>query len=112
MSEVTLTLDEQETHFHITASDRSKVEVYSDDPVWQRKLEKITQPTKVNGRGKFYELRINQLSIRAGVSNLTDEQRAAKSARMRALRANQMYNSEKTLRTPINETGQETPAHD
>lgn len=86
---IDLTLDEQETHFHITASNRSKVEVYSDDPVWQRKLEKITQPTKVNGRGKFYELNIDQLSLRSGKRQLSDEARARLAERMRNLKKSQ-----------------------
>lgn len=80
------TLDEIETHFHITASDRSKVEVYSDDPVWQQRLEKITQPIRVKGRGRWYELHIDQFVIRAGKRKVSDEQRAAFAERMRLMR--------------------------
>lgn len=65
------TLDEIETHFHITASDRTKVEVFSDDVVWQRRLEKITQPIKIKGRGRWYELHIDQMLIRSGKRKTT-----------------------------------------
>lgn len=81
------TLDEIETHFHITASDRSKVEVYSDDLVWQQRLEKITQPIRVKGRGRWYELHIDQFVVRAGKRKIvmSDERRAELAERMRSM---------------------------
>lgn len=81
------TLDEIETHFHITASDRNKIEVFSDDPVWQRKIEKVTQPIKINGRSRWYELKRNQFSLRKGEArSMTEEQRAASAERLRLAR--------------------------
>jgi hypothetical protein len=78
----TLTLDEMETHFNIVASDRSIVEIYSDDPVYQRKLEAVgaflvrEEPDRC---GKHYTLPAKQLSLRRPMTkqSFTAEQKAA-----------------------------------
>ena len=82
-----LTLEEQETCFNIIASDRSKVHVFTDDPVWIARLDKVSEAVRNTGEGKEYILRIEQLVVRKGKKHMSDEQRAAMSERMRKLRS-------------------------
>lgn len=82
-----LTLEEQETVFNIIANDRNKVHVFSDDPIWIARLDKISEAVRVTGEGKEYILRIDQLVVRKGKKHMSDEQRAAMSERMRKLRS-------------------------
>lgn len=82
-----LTLEEQETVFNIIANDRNKVHVFSDDPIWIARLDKISEAIRVTGEGKEYILRIDQLVVRKGKKHMSDEQRAAMSERMRKLRS-------------------------
>lgn len=81
-----LSNEERETSLNMAADDRTVWEVFSDDPVMQRKLESVgAMPVKTtrDGQGKFYRLPANQLTFRKP-SALTDEQRAALSMRARA----------------------------
>ncbi len=83
---MTLTLEESETHFNIVADDRSKVFAYSDDPVFQRRLERVGAKlvkTEVSG-GRHYEMSIRQLLIRKvpAAKVLSDEQKAALVAKL------------------------------
>ena len=81
-------LDEQETTFTIEATDRSIVHVYSNDPVYQRKLERVgAMPYRdCDDGGKFYKLPVNQLRITLPPRIMTEEQRAAAAQRLRGLR--------------------------
>lgn len=76
---------ERETHFNIMADDRSKVYVFSDDPVWMQRLDRIATGA-AHGSGKKYELRIDQLVVRKGKKQVSEAQRAQLSARMRSMR--------------------------
>jgi hypothetical protein len=74
-----LTQAEQETIFSICAEDRSIVHVFSDDPVFQKKLESIGAKLVREASGgvsKFYEMRSDQLVIRTGKRKVSEEQRA------------------------------------
>jgi len=82
-----LTLEEQETCFNIIANDRNKVHVFSDDPVWIARLDKISEAIRVTGECKEYILRIDQLVVRKGKKHVSEEQRVAMSERMRKLRS-------------------------
>ena len=79
-----LTLDEMETHVTINAADRSIIEVYSDDPVWQRRLEKLAGEGRpaTNGPGRFWTLPASYLALRKP-RQLSDEQRALLAERAR-----------------------------
>jgi hypothetical protein len=72
----TFTLDEQETTFTIDATDRSLVRVYSNDPVFIARLEKVG--AKVHRRapdgGMFYDLRDDQLVLRKGKRKVSEAQ--------------------------------------
>jgi hypothetical protein len=70
-----LTLAEMETHFNMSAANRDVWEITSDDPVMQKRLEKIGATlTSKRGDLKFYTLPANQVTLR-NKSTLTDEQR-------------------------------------
>ena len=92
---VTLTLEEQEVHFSMSADDPDTWYCYCDYPKWQRRLEAmgaILVRVSNDGMGRHYTLRADQVSLRKGnqKQNLTDEERAQRSQRMKALRAVQL----------------------
>ena len=80
------TLDEQETHFSIIASDRKVIHVFSDDVVWMARLDKIATFVRNTGGGKEYTLRADQLLVRKGKRQMSDAQKAAAGERMRRIR--------------------------
>lgn len=56
MSEIenSMTSFERETHFNITADNRAVCEVFTDDPVWFRRLAKWFDPVWTDGAaGRF-----------------------------------------------------------
>jgi hypothetical protein len=79
-----LTTEEKETVISIDASDRSICYVYSSDPVYQRKLEKIGATViSENDWGKRYELPANQVILSKARKPMTEEQRKESSERMK-----------------------------
>lgn len=84
-----LTLEEMETSIYCNATDRSTWHVYSDDPVWQRRLEAAgaTLVQETHGGGRKYTLRSDQLTLRKGKRAVSDERKAQLAARLRAMRA-------------------------
>lgn len=93
----TLTQEEQETHLSMVAADRGTWEVYSDDPVMQRRLEAIGAEPFTYGNetlgGKHYRLRADQVVLRKGKKTVSDAQRE----RMSQLRQKQLTNRDSTL---------------
>lgn len=86
-----LTLVEMETHMNLSAADRGTWEITSDDPVMQRRLESIGATcTGKRGVLKFYTLPANQVTLR-NKRELTDEQRAALSARAKAMQQGRVH---------------------
>lgn len=86
---MSLTLAESETHLNMTAADRTVWEVFTDDPVWQRRLESVGATLvreTVDGIGKFYTLRADQVHIRAGKRKVSEAQKAQLADRLRAMR--------------------------
>lgn len=79
------TLDEMETVFCIVASDRDVVTVFSDDPVWMRRLDKIGTFVRNTGEGREYTLRADQILVRKGKRQVSDVQRAASVEKMRKI---------------------------
>jgi len=91
MSGGKLSRNEQETHFSQSAVDRmdNTVYVYSDDPVWIRKLEKMGfEGKQVDGFGGYEFVCENCLmSIRRKRTvELTEERREELAERMRNVR--------------------------
>jgi hypothetical protein len=66
--------DEQETHFNIVASNRAMCEIYTDDPVWIKRLGKWFEPEHGDEYGaKFLiptSLIIRESSLVTGTSAL------------------------------------------
>lgn len=85
---MSLTLQEMETHFNMSADNRATWHVYSDDPVMMRRLESVGA-TFVRGDsfgGKHYTLRADQILIRKGKRALSEDTRVQLAERLRALR--------------------------
>ena len=53
---VQLTNAERETHFNIAADDRHMCEIFTDDPVWCRKLLKWFRPYKTTQTGVWFRV--------------------------------------------------------
>ncbi len=80
-----LTNAERETILTMTADDRTQWIVFRDDPVLQRKLEKIGATLTEDRNGsRFYTLPANQVTLRAPVKarEYTEEERAAIGVRL------------------------------
>lgn len=79
-----LALDEQETNYTVEATDRKTVNVFSNDAVTQRQMERLgIEPHRSDGYGKFYTVDLTQFSF--GIRRkrqMTDEQKAALGARL------------------------------
>lgn len=69
-----LTSFERETHFNINADNRAECEIYTDDPVWFRRLAKWFDPVWTDGAaGRFVvptRLIIREYAITAGSAAL------------------------------------------
>lgn len=82
--------EEIETAFYQNAANRKEWSVFTEDPVWVRKLEKIGAVLvrdNLNG-GKTYTLRADQVLVRAGKRQVSDEQKAKSAERMAKMNAN------------------------
>lgn len=57
--------EERELVISMTGTSRDMVDIFSDDPYWTRRLDKIVHPYKVSGNSKWYlatiEVIINNL---------------------------------------------------
>ena len=63
-----LTAAERETRLSMMGDDHGTWDVFTDDPMWIDRLDKIATAWKVNGEGKWYTLRADQVVVRIGVS--------------------------------------------
>ena len=52
-----LTVAERETRLSMTGDDHGTWDVFTDDPFWIARLDKIATAYKVNGEGRWYKLR-------------------------------------------------------
>lgn len=61
----TLSNEERETHLNMTGDDHSMWHVFTDDPYWVRRLERVGATlVRETATGREYRLPANQLSIR------------------------------------------------
>lgn len=84
-----LALDEQETNFTIEATDRNLLYIFSNDSVWQARIEKLgIAPYRVDGYGKFYNVNLEEsfTFVLRKKRKMSDEQRQLLSERMRSFR--------------------------
>lgn len=82
-----LSNEERETHANMAGDTHGEWTVFSDDPYWVRRLDKIAAGTPV-GKGKEYKLQANQVTLRAVPKKrkITDEQRDEQRQKLAALR--------------------------
>ena len=82
-------LDEQETNYTIEATDRKVVNIFSNDVVAQRQIERLgIESHRSDGYGKFYKVDLTNYTF--GIRrkrHVSEEQRAASAERLAALRA-------------------------
>ena len=76
---------ERETHISMAGDDHSQWLVFSDDPYWQRRLDRIAVGAPV-GAGKMYVLRAEQVLLRKGKRTVSEAQRAAMTERAKFMR--------------------------
>lgn len=71
-----LTNEERESHFNISAANRHIVEITSDDPVEQAKIEKVgCVAYQIRGETKYYRMPRNQFSLRNPPKPMSEEKR-------------------------------------
>jgi hypothetical protein len=100
---VKLTLAEKETHFNMTADDRSIYHIYSDDEVMMRKLESIGAKlvkTEAHG-GKHYTLPASQISLRKPRAPMSEAQKAKLSRQLAKARAASVITGAENVRQPV-----------
>lgn len=81
-------MSERETMMNLIASDRTSWEVFTDDPIMIAKFERIgAELIRVDkgGDGKFFKLRADQVVLRTGKRQVTEEQRQSAKENMRKL---------------------------
>jgi len=83
-----LALDEQETNYTIEATDRKTVNVFSNDVVTQRQIERLgIEAHRCDGYGKFYTVDLTQFRFGSRRKRqMSDEQKAANAERLAAYR--------------------------
>lgn len=92
-------LDHRETHLNMMAHDHKTWELFSDDPYWIRRMEKLgIEPTEKVGEGFMYTLRSDQVLVRKGKRTVSDRQRRVAAERMKLLRGGQAV--EKSMHEP------------
>lgn len=81
-------LDEQETTFTVEATDRKSVMVFSNDSVWQNRIEKLgIEAFRRNAYGRWYRVSLEEFNFGFRKKRqLSDEQRALLSERLAAAR--------------------------
>lgn len=65
------TLEEKETHFNISANDRNRVHIGTDDQVWINRLNQWFAPTKVTGEWHEYNLPVDLVIRETAIKNGT-----------------------------------------
>lgn len=92
MTEETFTNDlsneERETHFNMTGDDHNTWIIFTDDPYWVRRMERVGAELVAEvGKGRQYRLPANQVSVRKARKPLTAEQKAEIAARLPTVQA-------------------------
>jgi hypothetical protein len=78
--------EERELHIWMMGDDHTTFMVFTDDPYWIRRLDKVATATRIVGEGKEYKLPVKQITIRAGRKNLSDSERKRLAENMRQIR--------------------------
>lgn len=79
-----LTPEERETHLNMTGDNHGEWEIFTDDPYWIRRLEKLgIEPFQKVGWGFKYRLNADQVLIRKGKKQLSEATRTAMRERLK-----------------------------
>ena len=78
-----LTVEERETHLNMGGDDHGTWTLYSDDPYWIRRLDKLGVPCVIRGAGREYTLTADQVLIRRGKRRMSDATRHAAGQRLK-----------------------------
>lgn len=71
--------EERETVISMAGDDHDTWIMYSDDPYWQRRIEKLgIQPFEARGAGRKYRLRAEHVLIRRGKPAISEQTRQAR----------------------------------
>ena len=84
-----LTASERETRLSMMGDDHSQWDVFTDDPMWIARLDKIATAYRVSAEGKWYKIPANQVTIRAPAKPPTEAQIEARREAGRKLHARQ-----------------------
>jgi K+/H+ antiporter YhaU regulatory subunit KhtT len=85
--------EERETHFNMTGDNHSEWVVFTDDPYWIRRLDKIGAVLREYGAGKEYILSASQVTVRAKPKELSAAEKERRATVMRQVRAKNAVNS-------------------
>lgn len=84
-----LTAAEREIRLSMMGDNHGEWDVFTDDPFWIARLNKIATAYKVNGEGRWYKIPANQVTIRAPAKALTEAQMEARREAGRKLHTRQ-----------------------
>jgi hypothetical protein len=79
--------EERETHLNMTGDNHDVWVVFTDDPYWIRRLDKVATATRIVGEGKEYRLPAKQITLRARAREIDDSVRKVRAENMRLVRA-------------------------
>ena len=71
---MTLTAAERETRLSMMGDDHGTWNVFTDDPMWIDRLDKIATAYRVNAEGRWYKIPARQVTLRAPAKPLTETQ--------------------------------------
>lgn len=77
---------ERETCLNQTGDNHDEWFVFTDDPFWIRRLDKVAEVISIVGAGKKYRLDANQIAVKAKPKPLSAERKAQLGAQLRSLR--------------------------
>jgi hypothetical protein len=75
--------EERETHLNMTGDNHNEWIVFTDDPYWIRRLDKVATATRIVGGGKEYRLPARQLTLRAKRKEIDDATKKIRAANLR-----------------------------
>ena len=71
---MTLSAAERETRLSMMGDDHGTWNVFTDDPMWIDRLDKIATAYRVNAEGRWYKIPARQVTLRAPAKPLTETQ--------------------------------------
>jgi hypothetical protein len=95
--------EERETHLNMMGDNHDVWVVFTDDPYWIRRFDKVATATRTVGEGKEYRLSVKQITLRAGTKKLSNEEKERRAEHMRHIRGNSMNSLSDAVATGTNQ---------